>query len=678
VASERDEVRRLEALALYDILDTDPEPEFDDIVLLASEICDTPVSLVSLIAKDRQWFKARVGFEPCQTPIEQSVCAHSLSSPELLVIPDLTADPRTRDGGLVTGEPHIRFYAGAPLIMADGVAVGTLCVIDTVPRPAGLTAKQATSLTALARQVVVLLEMRRISNRKDDLFRRQKRISSEVRAIAASSIAAQEAGGIGTFDIDISSGIIKLSAEACRIFRLPVKDEYPADMIYDIVISEDRDLPSSMTNRTSGRAPQEVEYRIRTPREGVRRIARRASFIFDPQGSKPARMVGTIQDVTEQRRAEARMAALVQLGDSLRDVDDVPQTAFRAAEILAGALGATRAGFGIVNMMDETVIMQPDWRAPGVATLEGLHRFRDYGTFIDDLLRGETVLIGDVTQDPRTRDNAQRLLDIGIRVLVNVPIFDKGRFTLVVFAHYDEPHEWTVAEVDFVRTVGDRLQAAIARLAAEMEQDILNRELSHRLKNTLSVVQAIASQTLKGVSERGPIEAFEKRLQTLSSAHDILIHQNWTGATMEDIVRETLDRIGMPDRVDISGRPVMLGPKATQNAMLLMHELATNALKYGALSTETGRVAVEWVLAPASHPVVSATGSSANGKSGSELELVWRETGGPDVAPPERRGFGSRLIRMGMLGTGGVDISYPSSGIVVTMRASLPDLQQAG
>lgn len=667
MASERDDERRLEALALYDILDTDPEPEFDDIVLLASEICDTPVSLVSLVAKDRQWFKARIGFEACQTPIDQSVCAHSLTSNELLIIPDLTADARTRDNRLVTEEPHIRFYAGAPLVMGDGVAVGTLCVIDTVPRPQGLTSKQEKSLTALARQVVVLLEMRRISNRKDDLFRRQKRISSEVRAIAASSIAAQEAGGIGTFDIDISSGIIKLSAEACRIFRLPVKDEYPADMIYDIVISEDRDLPSSMSNRTSGRAPQEVEYRIRTPREGVRRIARRASFIFD-QGGKAVRMVGTIQDVTEQRRAEARMAALVQLGDSLRDVDDVPQTAFRAAEILAAALGATRAGFGIVNLMDETVIMQPDWRAPGVSTLEGLHRFRDYGSFIDDLMRGETVLIGDVTQDPRTSDYADRLLDIGIRVLVNVPIFDKGRFSLVVFAHYDEPHEWTVAEVDFVRTVGDRLQAAIARFAAEMEQDILNRELSHRLKNTLSVVQAIASQTLKTVPERGPVEAFEKRLQTLSSAHDILIHQNWTGATMEDIVRETLERIGMPERVDISGRGVLLGPKATQNAMLLMHELATNALKYGALSSETGRVAVEWVVTPAAQ--------SSGGQP--ELDLVWRETGGPDVTAPERRGFGSRLIRMGLMGTGGVEISYPASGIVVTMRASLPELQQAG
>lgn len=673
MASERDDARRLEALALYDIMDTDPEPEFDDIVLLASEICDTPVSLVSLVATDRQWFKARIGFEPCQTPIEQSVCAHSLTSTDLLIITDLTADERTRDNSLVTHEPHIRFYAGAPLVMPDGVAVGTLCVIDTVARPQGLTVKQQKSLTALARQVVVLLEMRRISNRKDDLFRRQKRISSEVRAIAASSIAAQEAGGIGTFDIDIDSGIIKLSAEACRIFRLPVKDEYPTDMIYDIVISDDRELPSTLSSRISGEAPQEVEYRIRTPHEGVRRIARRASFILDPEG-KAVRMVGTIQDVTEQRRAEARMAALVQLGDSLRDVDDVPQTAFRAAEILAGALGATRAGFGIVNRMDETVMMQPDWRAPGVSTLEGLHRFRDYGSFIDDLARGETVLIGDVTQDLRTRDNAQKLLDMGIRVLVNVPIFDKGRFTLVVFAHYDEPHAWTVAEVDFVRSVGDRLQAAIARLSAEMEQDILNRELSHRLKNTLSVVQAIASQTLKGVTDRVPVEAFEKRLQTLSSAHDILIHQNWTGATMEDIVRETLDRIGMPDRLDIIGRGVMLGPKATQNAMLLMHELATNALKYGALSSEAGRVAVEWSVTHHQAQPEDEVSDVAD----AEFAFVWREIGGPEVIAPERRGFGSRLIRMGMLGTGGVDIRYPSSGIVVTMRASLPDLQQAG
>nr|WP_235938180.1 GAF domain-containing protein [Endobacterium cereale] len=644
-------------------MDTPPEPEFDDIVLLASEICQTPVSLVSLVETERQWFKARIGFEQCETPIGQSVCAHSLTSSDLLVIPDLSADVRTRDNRLVTHDPFIRFYAGAPLISPEGVAIGTLCVIDKVARPDGLNDTQRRSLAALARQVVVLLEMRRISSRKDDLFRRQKRISSEVRAIAASSIAAQEAGGIGTFDIDVASGRMKISAEGCRIFHLPIQDEYPANVIYDFILPQDRHLPSADRTRMDGTASLETEYRIHTPQGAIRWISRRASFHRDAEG-RAMRMVGTLKDVTEERNAHARMQALIRLGDVLRDTDDVQQAAFDAAELMAEALGATRAGFGMVDPVAETVLMHRDWRAPGVATLEGLHHFRDYGSFIEDLRRGETVLIGDVTTDPRTRDQFQTLLDIGIRVLVNVPVFDKGQFNLVVFVHSNEPRQWSDAELDFIRSVGDRLQSAIGRLLAEMDQDILNRELSHRLKNTLSIVQAIATQTLRAVQNRGPIESFEKRLQALSSAHDVLIHRNWTGASIKDLVSDTLDRIGMLERADVSGPAIFIGPKATQSVMLLLHELATNAVKYGSLSNETGKVAVKWdISGPADNP---------------QLSFSWQEAGGPPVTEPTQRGFGSRLIRMGLLGTGDVDIRYDAPGIMIVMRASLSHLQEAG
>ncbi|RZI58517.1 MAG: GAF domain-containing protein, partial [Zymomonas sp.] len=106
---------RLSALASYGILDTPPEEGFDDIVMLAAQSCGTPVALVSLVDRDRQWFKARIGFEPCETPLGESVCAHALQQTDLLVIPDLAADPRTADNPLVAGEPHLRFYAGAPL-----------------------------------------------------------------------------------------------------------------------------------------------------------------------------------------------------------------------------------------------------------------------------------------------------------------------------------------------------------------------------------------------------------------------------------------------------------------------------------------------------------------------------------------------------------------------------------
>ena len=155
------------ALGQYDILDTPAEQGFDDIALLASRACETPVALVSFVAGDRQWFKARVGFPTSQTPLSQSVCAFALQQAETFVIPDLTLDERTMGNTLVTQAPFIRFYAGALLRSLEGTPIGTLCVIDTKPRPEGLTGVQRTSLEALARQVMAQLELRRLLAQQD-------------------------------------------------------------------------------------------------------------------------------------------------------------------------------------------------------------------------------------------------------------------------------------------------------------------------------------------------------------------------------------------------------------------------------------------------------------------------------------------------------------------------------
>ena len=156
------EEARLASLYRYDILDTPAEAGFDDIVNLACAICETPVALVSFVSFDRQWFKARVGFPDCSTTLDRSVCAHVVDAREILVFPDLRDDPRTRDNPLVTSDPNIRFYAGAPLIAPDGQALGSLCVIDVEPRPRGLTAGQLEALRVLASQVMTQLELRRL------------------------------------------------------------------------------------------------------------------------------------------------------------------------------------------------------------------------------------------------------------------------------------------------------------------------------------------------------------------------------------------------------------------------------------------------------------------------------------------------------------------------------------
>ncbi|MCE4223262.1 PAS domain S-box protein [Methylobacterium sp. C25] len=195
---DRSTAARLAALERYDILDTPAEPGFDDIVGLAAEICKTPVALVSLVADDRQWFKARIGFDACETPIGQSVCAHALAQPGLLVIPDLTQDPRTRDNTLVTGEPHIRFYAGARLETPEGEAIGTLCVIDGQARPAGLTTRQALALERLARQVMTQMELGRVAAERDAAARRAREAAIRHRQILDSALDY----AIVTMDLD--------------------------------------------------------------------------------------------------------------------------------------------------------------------------------------------------------------------------------------------------------------------------------------------------------------------------------------------------------------------------------------------------------------------------------------------------------------------------------------------
>jgi anti-sigma regulatory factor (Ser/Thr protein kinase) len=153
------EPARLAALHRYRILDTAPERAFDDLTMLASHICGTPMALITLVDADRQWFKSRIGITPSETSRTISFCAHAIKQGDLFIIPDARKDERLRDNPLVTGDPHIRFYAGAPLVTPDGHALGTLCVVDRVTRT--LTPRQIEALDALRRQVESQLELRR-------------------------------------------------------------------------------------------------------------------------------------------------------------------------------------------------------------------------------------------------------------------------------------------------------------------------------------------------------------------------------------------------------------------------------------------------------------------------------------------------------------------------------------
>lgn len=195
------------------------------------------------------------------------------------------------------------------------------------------------------------------------------------------------------------------------------------------------------------------------------------------------------------------------------------------------------------------------------------------------------------------------------------------------------------------------------RKAAEDRQRLLINELNHRVKNTLATVQAIAFQTLKGdiplAEARG---RFEARLQALSRAHNLLTEQSWGGARLDNVVSDATESFaGNRSRIAAEGEPIWLGPRAALALALALHELGTNAVKYGALANETGCVSVRWTT------------------TGDRLTLIWKERGGPPVAVPETRGFGSRLIERGLAADlgGTARISFDPEGISCRIEAAL-------
>lgn len=910
---------RLDALRRYDILDTPPETGFDDIVALASQICETPVALVSLVADHRQWFKARIGFELCETPLSQSVCRHELDRPGLLTIPDLTLDPRTRDNALVTGEPHIRFYAGARLETPDGVALGRLCVIDGKPRPQGLTATQAKALEALARQTMALIEARRTAALRDEALKAVREADARHRQIlesatdyaiitldregvvtgwnvgaerilgwtepemlgrpadvfftaedARAGIAAREMSearehgrgnderwhqrkdgsrfwGLGemmpltaetgehvgylkilrdrteqreaaealrrqsdllrtvtdrvseaVFQLD-TAGIVTFAnpaagtllgwaaddllgrnlhetahyarpdgqpfpQEACEVMRalpaglvlhnvegvyfrrdgspidvltssapvieggviqgavLTVVDvtlaklaneelrrvderlsfamqassavgwwdwDIPADRVYasdsfarlyavdPAVVAagapiaafeagihpDDRDLfRASVAALIASGGEFAEEYRLQGPDGSVRWVYARGRCYRDEDG-RPLRFPGVAVDITERRRGEQRQAALVELGDRLRELTGPAEIAVVASEIAGRTLGTASAAYGTVDQARGTFDVERDWCPDGVASIAGRRHFAAYGTYLDDLLRGEIVAVDNVETDPRTIAEPFRAL--GVRSLLNVPVMEHGRLVAVLCLLDTRSRLWSKGKLNFCRSVADRTRAALAKQRAEAAQELLNHELSHRMKNLLAMVLSIANQTMRSTTDvETARHVLSGRIMALSQAQDLLMGGKLGDTTIEPVVRNALAiHMDPPDRVRLGGPALKIGPKPALALALMLHELATNATKYGALSQAGGRVDIGWAV---SGPAGEAT-----------LRLTWTETGGPAVTPPLRKGFGSRFIERGLSGQvgGDVEMVFDPAGLVCSVSGPLAAFQ---
>ncbi|MFK7951300.1 MAG: GAF domain-containing protein [Ekhidna sp.] len=294
------ETSRLLALKKYEILDSEPEKDFDDIVDLVGEICEAPISLISFIDQDRQWFKAINGIDVKETERKIAFCNYAIKNPsEVLVVPDSTLDERFSANPLVIRDPNVRFYAGAPLVDKEGYALGTLCVLDNKPRE--FTEKDKKILITLANRVVQLIELR-----KENLLQKLQLVQKqdELNLMLNRFVKAQQAAKIGSWDWDVIEDELYWSPEMYRIYEEVESENNALQTWQSKVHKEDIErLKSKLVGGLKEGKSCKIEYRIIDSKNEILWLEGICSSDVDESG-RTVRMHGTVQDITAHKKAE--------------------------------------------------------------------------------------------------------------------------------------------------------------------------------------------------------------------------------------------------------------------------------------------------------------------------------------------------------------------------------------
>lgn len=293
------------------------------------------------------------------------------------------------------------------------------------------------------------------------------------------------ATSVGSWDWDVVADRITADPAFARLYGVDPDDAARGTAIERFFggIHPD-DLPrvqAEIAAALASGAPFESDYRLTQPDGRARWVAARGQAQLDDVG-RAIRFPGISFDIDARKSAELRLQALVELNDRLRTAGDPDDLAFAAVEILGRLFDVSRCGYGTIDAEAETIVATRPWCAPGIQPLPGLLHFRDYGSYIEDLKRGETVAIGDVYDDPRTRDTAEGLKSLAAVSFVNMPITERGDFVALLYLNNAVPRPWLPDEIAFIRDVAERTRDATERRRVEQELGALTASLEQQVE----------------------------------------------------------------------------------------------------------------------------------------------------------------------------------------------------
>lgn len=484
-AMPANETARLEALRRYEVLDTPPEKEFDDLCYLASHICGTPVALISLIDQDRQWFKAKLGSDLSETSRDIAFCAHAILDHDIFVVEDATKDKRFAQNPMVTSEANLRFYAGAPLLTPDGFTVGTICVVDQKPRK--LSPEQLDAMRALGRQVINQLELRKNLIELTRTTIARQRLEQTVRESERRLFQFLEAVPVGIFIVDSTGSPYYANQASKKILGKGISPgATPSEMvdIYKVFVAgTEKEYPvrrMPLTRAISGETSMIDDMEIH--RDGrIIPIQAWGAPIHDENG-KIAYSIAAFMDVTSHRWAEKRLnaqyAATKVLSESATLVEATP----KILQAICESVGWQVGGFYTVDKEANVLRCVDMWHVPelDITEFETLTRKLPFPPGFG--LGGRVwssckpAWIPNVVEDhnfPRT----PAALKNGLHAGIGFPILINDEVVGVMEFFSKQIHEPDTELLWMLGALGTQIGQFIQRKQSEEKQARLSREL---------------------------------------------------------------------------------------------------------------------------------------------------------------------------------------------------------